>query len=297
MKLGPYVSALLPSFTKNRLLADVAAMREELKVNTLPVLKTSAQLFGKRKFTDEWVKTFDTDFGKNCPIRYSGNFVSGLLALSDQVSDNLDMIEKMIGEYFAEDVLRDAITLLRVNVLQYLEVLGFVIQYSRRVLVISIGYEILAVGGESPTTAQGEIEWIKRHRDAFMHGMQIIGGKSDKTEEQLRNIPEVVANPDTVGNASATLGETKIDPLGFGFIPVKLNPIYHIRMAIAEWQNRRYQGALEERRMVEYRLMQLKLQEDGKRDAKLEENITYTQGRLNTLNAKIEKMEAEYGTV
>lgn len=85
-----------------------------------------------------------------------------------------------------------------------------------------------------------------------------------------------------------------MDPYHFGLIPIKMNPIYHIRMAIAEWQVARYNAAIEEKRALEYRLLALKASSDGKKDAKLEEAIEYSEARLAKLNYKLATMEEDY---
>ncbi|MOA51277.1 hypothetical protein D3C78_1744100 [compost metagenome] len=98
----------------------------------------------------------------------------------------------------------------------------------------------------------------------------------------------MVVAPDDVSTVEATVGATKTDPFHFGIIPVRLNPIYYVRMAIAEWQVNRYKAAVEEKRALEYRLLVLK---DGSKDAKIEQEIVYTEGRLQKLNKKLNDME------
>ena len=73
-----------------------------------------------------------------------------------------------------------------------------------------------------------------------------------------------------------------------------LNPIYHIRIRIAEWQAAKYQEAKEERSMVELRLLSLKELKSGKDNARLEQQIEYNQERLSKLTAKIGRMEENY---
>jgi primosomal protein N'' len=51
---------------------------------------------------------------------------------------------------------------------------------------------------------------------------------------------------------------------------------------------------MEEKRMLEFRLLQLKQAEEGKKDAKLQQQIEYTEGRLQKINYKLKKMEEKY---
>ena len=63
-------------------------------------------------------------------------------------------------------------------------------------------------------------------------------------------------------------------------------------MAVAEWQVNRYKAALEEKRALEYRLLALK--EEREPDARLQQEIAYTEGRLQKLNKKVIDMESDY---
>ena len=106
----------------------------------------------------------------------------------------------------------------------------------------------------------------------------------------------MTVNADSIANTNSIIGANRTDPFQFGLIPIVLNPIYHVRMAIADWQVTRYKAAQEEKRMLEFKLLKLKLAQTGKKDARLDEQIEYTAGRLDKLNYKLKTMEEQYGT-
>ena len=276
MNLDKYLSSLLPSFTKARMLEDLGVTREELKYNTLPPLKALSQTFGKRKWENEWVKNFDERFEKQSELRYSGNFMTGVYETLERALENCDSLERLINLTFADDVVREAMTVSRANILQYLEVLSFAISYSRRLMVIALTLEVAQVEQEDPTASSitpGELDWVTKRQDAFYQSMRILGNKKEDLEKQFADLPDMTINSDTVATT-----------------------IYHVRMAIADWQVSRFKAAQEEKRMLEFKLLQLKLASTGKKDVKLQQQVDYTQGRLQKLNFKLREMEDNYGT-
>ena len=78
------------------------------------------------------------------------------------------------------------------------------------------------------------------------------------------------------------------------FIPVWLNPIYHIGMRIAEWQAKRYKSAKEELSLLQLRKLNLERVSAGKPDAKIQSEIKYLEARIQGLNFDIDEMEKKY---
>ena len=105
----------------------------------------------------------------------------------------------------------------------------------------------------------------------------------------------MTVNPSSVTDIVASVGASRVDPMNFGLIPIVLNPIYHVRMMIADWQVNRFKAADEERKLLEFKLLKMKMTDGGKRDANVDRQIEYTEGRLQKLNYKLMEMEKSYG--
>ena len=188
-------------------------------------------------------------------------------------------------------------TFLKINLLQYVEAITFTIRYARRNLLWTYAEEI---AGEDPDIdvgdlTRGELQWLSENKSTYFACLKILSGDKKDLEKVFAEIPDVVVSEQSERVVPSTVGADRVDPFKFDFIPVKLNPIYHARMAIAEWQVARHRAAQEEKRMLEFRLLQLKSTQDGERNAKLEQQIEYTQGRIEKLNFKVQKMEEDYG--
>jgi hypothetical protein len=64
-------------------------------------------------------------------------------------------------------------------------------------------------------------------------------------------------------------------------------------MAIANYQIERYNSNKEKKKVLELRLLHLRLLNDGKNDPKIEKEINYIQRRVDSLDRKIKDSEAE----
>lgn len=296
MKIDKFLSSMLPSFEKTRVKEDIGLLREELKEVVLPVYDSAVKAMKKRDFRAEPIIAFNNDFTSSVKTATKGNFIVVIHESMRNAYENLDMLEVMIDKFYSDDVMRDGMTYLRINLLQYLEAISFASRFSRAILLWTYAAEISAVGEEyeGDEISEGEREWINKNSSTFFQCINIIGLKKKDIEKKLEEIPDVVATEENNQFIPRTIGKHKLDPFHFDLIPVKLNPIYHVRMLITEWQVARHRAAMEEKRMLEFRLLQMKQIESGKDDAKLQERIEYTEGRLQKLRYKLQEMEEEY---
>lgn len=299
MKMSDYLKSLLPAFTKQRIIEDIEAARGELEDNTLEPLKQIKSAYGNYKWKSLWVKGFNDSFDKNVDIRYSGNCLNGMYAIMENVRENLDNIESLVEREFANEITSSIMTVLRANLLQYVEAMTFAVAYTRRALLAMLSVEIAEVNdsqseGSMPTKA--EFDYLNNMQESYFGVMSILSKDKKEVEEAFSEMPNVSVTPDSFEQTRASVGYAATDPLQFELIPIVLNPIFHIRIAIADWQVSRFKAAETEARMLEFRLMQMRLSVQGKKDTKLEQQIEYNQSRLNTLRYELAEMEKRYGT-
>ena len=135
----------------------------------------------------------------------------------------------------------------------------------------------------------GELGWLKAGRDAFINGINVIALPKKEIETKFKEIPNVLVNAESIETSQQLLGKDKTDPFQMRFIPLVLNPIYHVRIRVAEYQAAKYREAKEERGILELRIMLLKEQRSGRENAKIEKQIEYNEGRLQKLVYKLEQ--------
>lgn len=306
MKFSGYIESLLPSFSKSRLVRDLNDLKYELSETTIPPLRSIVETISVRDWKSQWVKNLDSDFRERAPIRYKGIFFTGVLEVLMRMEKNIPTIDSLIQEYYADNILKEAMTVMRINILQYLETMRFVTQYARRMcnmaLILELDMHANATPNGTGSYNQGEMDWLMVRREDFFTGIGIVSSDHKQLDDIFKMIPEVVVNGGNVDTIIATQGISKIDPFGFGLISAKLNPLYHIGLAIAEWQAGRLAAAKAERQALEFKLTALKQLANSQSskgmavDTKLQERINYTQKQVEELNYALKKMEDKYGT-
>lgn len=292
MKLQKFLQLMLPSFERSRLTEELDVVRNEIKEITLPPYEVAADFYKRSSLISKAAQNYDKNFANGVGSKARGNYVFIGHFVLKGMEERLVVIDRLVNKAFAKDVASSSISFLRANLIQYLEVASFASRYARRLLLWTLSEE--QSDSNSPynipkAMSKAEERWIWENRDNYIRCLTILMIETRQLESMFQAIPDMVVAPTDVTMVEQTLGVTKTDPFAFGLIPVRLNPIYYVRMSIAEWQVGRYKAALEEKRALEYRMLAMK--ESHAPDAKLEQEITYTEGRLQKLNKKISEME------
>ena len=297
MSFLTYLKTMNESFPKKQIIEDINVLREDLLSYTKPNFELANKNFGTIAFKSKWYENFHAQLKSSVSKINSKNFIAPTLKAIDKIIERLDSIEKLVDENFNDDVLINAMNVKRINILAYLEACSFFSIYARRLLNVVMAIEINTqsddVSSELDDILPFNLDWLKQRRDSWFTVLDIFyNGKGD-LEKTVEALPDINVNQTNIKAVEAV--NRNLDPHGFGFIPVVLNPAYHIGMIVAEWQVSRLHTAKAERDVLEVQVMNLKLLLDGKNDAKLQQKIKYIENeRLKPLYQKISKMENSY---
>ena len=299
MKINMFLSQVLPSFSKASLKKALDETKKELREETLTQFRSAEQAgFAKRKWKAETIQSFQQTFENGVRGKHRGNMIAVMNDIMENTEKLFPTMEKLIDNYFSNDVVREAITFLGVNIIQFQEAMAFATRYSRKLLLFIITEEVRAANPEAvepDAILQGEINWLYAKRDTFFAALSILSMKPLEVEKHMEEIPDVIANNDNVDQVTAMVGLNRVDPFRFNLISARMNPIFYIRKWIVEGQVAAYKEAQEERKQLECRILQLKNADEGKNDPKLQQVIEYNEKRLHRYNAEIAEMEAENG--
>ena len=298
MKLNSFITTLLPSFSKEMLREDLECLRKELKESTMPPYELSKKEFGKRKFKATWVENFHSQMKSDVQRISFVNFIAPVHQCLLNIDERLPMLERMVDKYYEEDIVKDAMNLKRFNTLHYMEAVSFFLRYSRRLLNMAFALEINAcsedVSDEMEDILPFDLQWLNRGRSSYFQVMQILLDKKLDFEAAVNDLPDINVNMNNAKVVESTKGRDA-DPANLGLIPLVLNPIYHIGMAVAEWQVSRLRAAQDEEEILKVRVYNLKLIDQGRNDAKLQRQVNYIETkRLRPLQKKIAEMEKDY---
>jgi hypothetical protein len=291
MRIEKFVSSMLPSLEKNQIRDDLRMLKEEISGITLPAYKQAVPAFKKQSFTARFTKDLDS-LAKSRVHNYKDNYIVTVERALKASLDNLTLVDEYIEKEFSADLMRDAMDYLKTNLLQYKSMMRFLAAYSRRLLLITYTLETNPTADDLSKGSSRDLQWLEKGRDAFLVSLNAALTNEREIKDKLEDIPNVIVSPETVEVTQRTVGLTKTDPFQAGLIPFVINPIYHVRMRIAEWQVRRYELAKEEMVAAELKLLMLKESRSGKKDAGLERKIEVYDDRVQKLRRKILEMES-----
>lgn len=293
-----YVKSLVPSLQKSELENDVAATKDELLQQTLPPLTSALEdkVFGTG-FKSKWCQ--DTDRYLTGKLSHQrGNYLEIAQRVLSTFPAKLDWLEKEIARSFDRQISGMGLTFPRTTLIHLVEGYGFVVRYTRKLLLATYGFELEKVDRESAgefPLSPAELKALNEQLGTYVWYLEILTNSKEKIASAIDSAPDVVIDLNTLDSVAEVHGQSTVDPLNAGFIKHTWNPIYHVRVAIAEWQAARYHAAVEERKALELRLLQLKMARQGNRDAALEKQIHHQESRVQKMNIDILEMERDAG--
>lgn len=296
MDFKEYIKSLLPTFSKSQLAEDLDCIAEELNEHALPCYKQTVDAIGGKPLASPQGREYDELFNKRLTAKNSSNHLKSINDILTGCKEHVESIQMLIDDKFALDINSAGLDMLRINILQMVEILSFTTRYARRHLNYMVSCEIAHYSTQQieEQFSQGEREWLAGSRSAFISALNTLAIPSKDLEKKFEKVPDVLVTSDTIDAAINVVGKNEADPLELRFVPLSFNPIYHVRMRISDWQANRYKEAQEERRSIELRLLLLRDQENGRDNAKIERQIEYQEERRAKLTYQLAKMEEKY---
>lgn len=297
MKIERYVRSLLPNFGKNKVMEDLRSINEELTTNTIPCYEKAVTVLKGKKWPTDLMNDMEGQFEKRVGL-YSVNHINAIYRCLKNCNANVTALIDIVDNNYASDIMREGISYLMANQLQYIEVCNFVSPYARRWLIYTYGVMTMASSDQKNYKKMSEFskeeEYLRANKENFILSMGILSKSPKEVEKNFDKIPDIVADPDKASIASATVGASNLDPFGFNLIPVAMYPIYHVRMAFAQWQVNRHLLMQEEKKQLEYKLLALKEMKSGDNvDPRLDRQIEYTEMRIEKLRYKLNRLVEE----
>lgn len=300
MKIKDFIKALVSKLNIGELIDAIRNMRKTLKEVDIPLWATAAKELKQLK--NPKAKKFEELIGAKCKGVYRGPLVGGVFDAVKNAQLILDYLEELVStefNHFSQEILKDGITFKKANVLQYVDTIDFLMTYSRRLCELLY---VLEANQKSPAAQRVEdaftpadLEYFDKNIEAFAEALRIASFDIKSLMTAFNEIPDAIANGESEAVMASTVGLNKIDPIGFRNFVSTSSPVYHISMWIAERQVRKYQDALETKKLVELRLLKLRdLKEGGEAPANIEKQIEYQQARLDKITREIRKLEEKY---
>jgi len=290
MKVENYIRSMLPSMEKVQIKEDLRNLKEELDGKSIPPYVSASEFFDKNyTFKSRDILALQKIADRRVDHRAKNLVLLARTAL-EQSTKNVGTVIELVDKHYSNDVVRDGMTYLKVNINQYIESMSFMSIYARRLLLVTYGLEAMGNTGTVDKALSRDLRWIEKRFNDFLVCVKANLKKEKVLKKEFEEIPDMQVKPEAIAVVKETVGSNKIDPNGFGFISARLNPAYHIRMAWIKWQVHRLRQAEEEKELLEFKLAHLRNQREGKKDAKLEEIIERYEARVQKLQFQTQEM-------
>ena len=304
MQALKFLKSLLPNFAKQTVLEDIRITRLVLMTVTVPAYEDSMRLFGNRKFANESLKKDWEVYKRNVKGANGANTIAAIEKALKPMLSTLDLIEKLVEKDYSDDIEGAGVTYYKAAVLQMLESISFAGDFASKYLNYALVIESIELGadedGESLVDQLGasivpaEVRFLRERFVDFCTVMDTLSKPTDKIKIDLDAIADVTITEAGDKIVTHSVGSAKLDPFRHGFVPLFMNPIYHVRMKVAEYQHYRYESAKEEKSMLELRKLKMERMQAGKKDPALDKQIEYIQKRIDDLAIQQRKVEEQY---
>ncbi len=300
MFIFDYIKKLTHRFGKNQVQKSCLSLTDILRTHTIPAYTSAVELFKTHSFKAKEVIAFGKTFNKFAGGS-SNRFVETILdALTNSLAI-LDALYKKSEELYADQEATIGLTFEKISYLRLLGAISFTNDFSRKLLNYIFILET-ANADESfqlkGSLSPAEIEALEAGFVNFSIACDILNTPFGKIQDKLGELPDAIYSEAIEKTLQATLGPSKIDPLGFRnfTIPIAVsvkwvNPLYWVCVVIADLQVASYKAAKEELELIQLRKLNLEKIYDKKPDPRLQIQIEALESRVAALNYNIEKQE------
>lgn len=299
MSIRNFLTSLLPIFGRSHVEIDIRQQQDIRKKLLLPQLKKLDSLLKGTPFTSDLAQPVEAAIQRLHGSRM--NMVSILYAIYDSLGAKLDYLSKVVDEEFDKDISRDDMTYKQVQIVRYLELSRFSMEYTMRLLNRFLAAEartrLNQLDRIDEQLTPAEIRWMGDNLDTYLQVLSLLLVPQIKLRQAIENMPELLVKAED-GGASAGLGGPAADPLKLGFInssALNWNPIYHIRLYIAEMEVEHYQLLEKEILALELRILELQAAKENRQDARLEQQIERREAQLAAARVKYHQQTEKYG--
>lgn len=296
MKIENFIKSLLPSLEIDKVRDDLDSSLRMLRNATIPALKQAELAFKAHDFKSEVYKKYWECYRDGSDRGRSKNLIDVMLAGCVRMDVALTTIESMMDELFVSDVEAIGLTYRKANALQLIAAGNFVAKYARKALLHvfvaeSMEYQDSGIESMTDSIPPAELEWLASNMVNFFVILNNLERAGEDIKKRLIAVPDVTVTKDNVSISTAVHGERALDPMNMGFIPVMLNPIYHLQIAWVEYLANSYHAAREELTLIQLRKLNLERLQQNKPDARIQKEINALEGRITKLNHKIVTLE------
>lgn len=294
MSVIDYVKKLLPVSERRDVETTLNNLQIELNNYLIPVIADVRESFSNHSFKSPLYASYEKALRKY--INYNQPAINLMLDSLESIQRNFPFLEREVKQMFSVQFSTSNMQYNSVNLLRYIDAVGFYIRYARKFLLNLLADEAVATGSGTPS------KWCAAEKEYLMSNLDNFAGLLDamlKSESELRATFNKVSNAQvdeaTAEIAARQLGQSRIDPLRVANFSPQRNWIFSLGKALAEWSHNRHLAAKEDLVAMQFRLREWKeIQANGNASPRLQSEIVKLEQRIEKLDSRIQETEEEY---
>lgn len=300
MEISKFIKRLLPRIERSTVSTDLRTTEKELVKIVIPAWSAAADAFKINKPSSDDFKTFQAMFVRE--FEYSGmmksqTFVGDIEHRLRNLHGNVVYIQSILDTVVDKDIISTGLTVRAAWVIRAAANMSMVSRYLLSLLNYIYTTEAIHRNSEiyeGLELSKAEMKYVESNFQRFVKLFSRYSVEPKDFEKDCLSMPEAVVNDKTRDMVAAIVGVK--DPLeSKGMAGFVGNPIYSIRLMIAQWQNDRYESSKAKKQQLELRLMYLQMQQKNKVDPAVEKEISILQDRIDSLEYKLRSTEEDLG--
>jgi hypothetical protein len=296
MNIKQYVKSLKGVTSKADVLSSLNSVSQDLNTKVLPIVNTASAAFKVIKLKSPDVIGYDERYRNEFKIGRNANTFTDLQERLTQTAKNLDALRIAVERTLPDTVSTSNIDYRSAVLMQMVDNASFLMRFCRRFTEVAVVYETQQRGVyedyQKRNLSRGEVAWVDNRFPSFLNVLETFSQDTKDFNKKFESIPNVKVDADS-DNDVGLFGRLKMDPFKLGFVPVSLNPFFHVGKWIAEFQAWRYKEAQEDLTRIQRRILLLEEADAGKANPKIEKELEILRDKSEGLIYKINKAEED----
>lgn len=303
LHIAAFIRSLLPSFGKSDIESDL-----EISLENIPVIVDAYNSAGdvllvtqlNDPATKELVKHLYRELDavdNGVKLERVKNLGKDTVALFANVKVNAEYMMREIEDAFNDVIMSQALTAYKANLLRVVPHLYFMTRYALDMLNYIYIKEAEAGGvelGKGYRLTKKQEIYVTSNIWNYARLLALYGSKPEKFLNKLKAISEVTIPQDKAEEIADLHRISEMDLINS--LPNKFvgSPIYSVRLIFSQWEADRYRHMKDKRKLLELRLLHLKLlREQGSSDIAIEKEIESLQESITDIDYKLTKIEED----
>ena len=284
------VDALLHAFNlvekpvkKEQLLKTFNTISELAQEDLLPSLQEIREVEKSPRVTKSELANVTKEVLKVNGVKTKSIFAD-LENIFTELNKNKSKIENLISKHASSVLTNKVLSIKDAAIIKLVDDISSLTMYSTDF--------IACVLADIKNTSFPKIKFkkIKEGIPAFAELIKAYNKDLEKNLDKIAKLDDSVINKDS----NKTFVDLKLKNDGvFGLMPSGFinNPFYHIRMWLIDRDIAKLEALKDKKRLIELRIMELKIEEKSGEDGDLTKQIEYYEDKLANIEYKIEKLE------